>query len=404
LSCHNAEYINDYLDVNITPDVVIMNPPFSSSPNARSNSTAVTLTHIRSALSRLREGGRLVAITSESFSPYAVSWKATFAGLQERATLRYSIPISGSLYAKHGTHTPTRLHVFDKIPADSPATFQADHAMVESPAELLDAVSSLRRISPRMMRATCLSYLVEELPLFASSNGQLSVAKHAKAFPIMSKTSFVSPASRVSERMVMELSYRHRDATIEDSTLLSDGIYEPYAVQSIIIDGAKAHPSPLVQSSAMASVLLPKPSYRPHIYAHLLHDGILSDAQLESVIYAGEAHNIYLSGFHKRSEHGDHLIAAKADDAQARQYRRGWYLGDGTGCGKGRQVAGIMLDNWLKGRKRAVWLSKSDELLEDAKRDWAALGGNALDVIPQWKFKQGDSIKLTEGILFTTYV
>jgi P-loop containing NTP hydrolase pore-1/C-terminal domain on Strawberry notch homologue len=348
-------------------------------------------------LARLRDGGRLVAITSESFSPYAASWKSAFAGLQERATLRYSIPIAGSLYAKHGTHTQTRLHVFDKTPAENPAAFQADHAMVESPAELLEAVKSLRYASPRLMRATSLSSSssVEALPLFASSNGSLSV--------VMAKPALVSASSPASySRTVMELSYSYRKV-VADTAILSDGIYEPYSVQSILIEGAQPHPSPLVQSAAMASVLLPKPSYRPHIYAHLLHDGILSDAQLESVIYAGEAHNVYLSGYYKRSEHGDQLIAAKADDESARQCRRGWYLGDGTGCGKGRQVAGIVLDNWLKGRKRAVWLSKSDELLEDAKRDWAALGGNALDVIPQWKFKQGDSIKLNEGILFTTY-
>jgi predicted RNA methylase len=403
LSRHNAEYINDYLDVNITPDVVIMNPPFSSSPNSRSNSTSVTLTHIRSALARLRDGGRLVAITSESFSPYAASWKAAFAGLQERATLRYSIPIAGSLYAKHGTNTQTRLHVFDKTPAENPAAFKADHAMVESPTELLEAVQSLRHASPRLMRATALSSSVEALPLFASAHGSLSAAQPARHSPVMANPALVSASSPASSsRTVMELSYGTRDLE-QDATALSDGIYEPYSVQSIVIEGTKAHPSPLVQSAAMASVLLPKPSYRPHIYAHLLHDGILSDAQLESVIYAGEAHNAYLSGHYKRSEHGDHLIAAKADDAEARQYRRGWYLGDGTGCGKGRQVAGIVLDNWLKGRKRAVWLSKSDALLEDAKRDWAALGGNALDVIPQWKFKQGGNITLTEGILFTTY-
>ena len=48
-------------------------------------------------------------------------------------------------------------------------------------------------------------------------------------------------------------------------------------------------------------------------------------------------------------------------------------LGDGTGAGKGRQVAGIILDNWCKGRRRAVWISVSDRLLEDAQRDWAAL-------------------------------
>ena len=50
-------------------------------------------------------------------------------------------------------------------------------------------------------------------------------------------------------------------------------------------------------------------------------------------------------------------------------------LGDGTGCGKGRQVAAAVLDQWLRGRRRALWLSQSDKLLEDARRDWAALGG-----------------------------
>ena len=55
------------------------------------------------------------------------------------------------------------------------------------------------------------------------------------------------------------------------------------------------------------------------------------------------------------------------------RFRRGWMLGDGTGCGKGRQVAAVILDGWLRGRKRALWLSQSDKLLEDARRDWTAL-------------------------------
>ena len=58
------------------------------------------------------------------------------------------------------------------------------------------------------------------------------------------------------------------------------------------------------------------------------------------------------------------------------RFRRGWMLGDGTGCGKGRQVAAIILDHWLRGRRRALWLSASDKLLEDARRDWAAIGGS----------------------------
>ena len=61
------------------------------------------------------------------------------------------------------------------------------------------------------------------------------------------------------------------------------------------------------------------------------------------------------------------------------------------------------MDNWLNGRRRAVWVSKSDKLLEDAKRDWMALGGRDSDIVPLAKFKQGKDIKLAEGILFVTY-
>ena len=85
------------------------------------------------------------------------------------------------------------------------------------------------------------------------------------------------------------------------------------------------------------------------------------------------------------------------------RFRRGWFLGDGTGAGKGRQVAGILLDNWLKGRRRAVWISKSDKLIEDAQRDWSALGMERLLVTPLSRFRQGTPIRLAEGVLFTTY-
>ena len=95
---------------------------------------------------------------------------------------------------------------------------------------------------------------------------------------------------------------------------------------------------------------------------------------------------------------------AKAGDAEnAVRFRRGWFLGDGTGAGKGRQVAGIILDNWLKGRRRAVWISKSDKLIEDAQRDWSALGQERLLITPLARFRQGTPIRLDEGILFTTY-
>ena len=85
------------------------------------------------------------------------------------------------------------------------------------------------------------------------------------------------------------------------------------------------------------------------------------------------------------------------------RFRRGWMLGDGTGCGKGRQVAAIILDHWLRGRRRALWLSASDKLLEDARRDWAAVGGSEADIIPLGKFRRGADIPQEAGILFATY-
>ena len=132
-------------------------------------------------------------------------------------------------------------------------------------------------------------------------------------------------------------------------------------------------------------------------------DGLLSDAQLESVIYAGEAHADFLAGSWSVDATFDVVTAAR-DDAENRvRFRRGWFLGDGTGAGKGRQVAGILLDNWLKGRRRAVWVSKSDKLIEDAQRDWSALGMERLLVTPLSRFRQGTPIRLAEGVLFTTY-
>ena len=134
---------------------------------------------------------------------------------------------------------------------------------------------------------------------------------------------------------------------------------------------------------------------------------------------AGQAHEGHLSALYRIGEgwetvrrvDGEHErpvdtgAGANANERLSApvRLRKGWMLGDGTGCGKGRQVAALILDQWLKGRRRALWLSQSDKLLEDARRDWTALGGAEADVIALAKVRQGAEIPQAEGILFATY-
>ncbi len=93
----------------------------------------------------------------------------------------------------------------------------------------------------------------------------------------------------------------------------------------------------------------------------VIDDGLLSDAQIESVIYPGGTHSGHHAGGWTVDETCDIVSAAAEGAENPVRFRRGWFLGDGTGCGKGRKISGIILDNWLQGRRRAIWFSKSEQ-------------------------------------------
>ena len=389
---HNAEQIHDRLDPAIRPSVAMMNPPFSASPHVEGHFTEAAIRHVSSALARLAEGGRLVAITGHNVGPDQPAWRDSFVRLQEKSRVVFTATIAGQAYVRHGTSIETRLTVFDRVPAENPRVFPPSAGKAADAAELLDQV---RRLVPPRLSVIAVSPL--PAPATFSPRATISVRPKISA-PQLALVKRPAPAPDF-----VEIAYETRDWTADSSVHLTASLYETYALQAIHIPGAQPHPTKLVQSAAMAAVAPPRPSYRPHLPPRLLSTAILSDAQCESAIYAGETHAGHLAGSYTVDETYDLVSAAPADATNAVRFRRGWFLGDGTGAGKGRQVAAIILDNWLKGRRRAVWISKSDKLIEDAERDWTAIGGYRSDIIPLSRFRQGATIALEEGILFTTY-
>jgi P-loop containing NTP hydrolase pore-1/C-terminal domain on Strawberry notch homologue len=383
----DAAQIHDRLDPGVTPSVILMNPPFSVAAQVEGRYRDATGDHLRSALSRLARGGRLVAITGESFRPDRPAAAKAFAALGERGgRLVFSAGLSGRAYAKHGTSVDVRLSVFDRLPAGETGAHVAPLGLMDDPAGLLAAVQ-------------------------ANVPGRLEPAAPAgrSAIPGFARRPAPAPRSRAPDAAPAAAGETAPEVTytvIEElpATLAAEAaLYEAYALETLRIEGAQPHPTPLVQSTAMASVRLPRPSHTPRLPTAIVTGGLLSECQLETVIYAGAAHARHLPGYWTVDETSTVLSAAAKGADGAVRFRQGFFLGDGTGAGKGRQVAGIILDNWGQGRRKALWISKNEALLEDAQRDWRHLGQEPLQIVPLSRYAPGKPVTLSEGILFTTF-
>ncbi|MGK7943448.1 MAG: strawberry notch family protein, partial [Microcystaceae cyanobacterium] len=344
-------------------------------------------------------------------------WRNTFARWSKMATLQAAIALPQTAYYKMGTTFPVQILVFDKVAGELNLGVCHEADSLEMAEMIIDSLperSQLGELTPVLEAPKPKQVKEAGVERHSAGGGKLEEDSDLSKLLFALKkaggekdggNSLLPPAlcplPSEASASVIELEYQTIDWD-SSSAKFTEGLYEPYELQSIVIPSAANHPCALVQSSAMASISPPKPTYRPHLPERTLEEGQLSNAQLETLIYAGDSHSKFLKGWYKTNKHGT-LVQAEPPDSEAKRYRQGYFCGDSTGVGKGRQLASVLMDNWLKGRSKHIFCTISPKLLEDIKRDWSDIGGKPEQIKSLGEFKQGEAINLSQGIIFCTY-
>lgn len=430
----NAEQLHAILEPKIKaneiprPTVVVMNPPFSNAAKSgEKGKTLIGAQHVEEALKLLPEGGRLVAIVGEGMAMDAHHFRPWWAKLMKSHNVRANVHVDGKNYTKYGTTFSNRLLVIDKTGATSDPSAIVGGAVGDI-LELIPLLEGVRNDRPNSTTqppteqggsrptgkggnpkgsdpqpATSVTPN-PDTGKADSTRGQggqpgradtrtgttqsESVSEPSGAKPATPRVDGVQqdPAgSRRNSDVVSPVETSGVTVTTKtDSKKVQveneNDVFANYHPSKVSVPGAKPHPADLVESAAMASVPPPDPTYTPNLPKDVIEEGKLSEAQIENIVYAGQAHSQML-------ESGE---------------RRGYFIGDGTGVGKGRQIAGIMLDNIRQGRKRHIWVSKNTDLLKDAQRDAEGVGVDPTSLRPMGKIKKGAPIE-GDGVMFTSY-
>ena len=277
------------------PSVIVMNPPFAKSGGGHDDRFAA-VKHFRSALRALQPNGRLVAIMPDNFS--GAGMNTAFSDSVKDAYLIASWRIAEGAFAKHGTSVAVRVIIVDKCAQRE----VAQHLSVTTLEQLLPALAAL----PERRAVLPTNHI--QLRAAPAKAGLFAGFKSAPAKPM------AKPAPRAPIQ-ILPVSYR----ALETPAPIGDqvGIYLPYRPSRMTFECAGEHPTQLVESVAMGSIAMPIPRYIPQLPAHIVSDRVLSAAQLETIVYAGDATDQYLPGTYITPEKGLELIPHE----QGKRYR-----------------------------------------------------------------------------------
>ena len=288
---HDGELIHDLLEPTIRPTAVLINPPFSRSIGRHADPLAA-FRHLRAALMRLGTGGRCAAILPDRIDTLSCAWgKAT-----EGCTLKLHLELPANAYAKHGTSQAVKMMVLEKE-TGKPAELIRCATLAEALAAI--AAKAAPVVSPPVPRTAS---------LLARPSGRSSLLGGLANKPRLSAPAAKAPRSQIATPI---------DYTVFAETLptgKSVGVYLPYRPSRIAIPCASAHPTALVESIAMGSITAPRPIYVPTLPQAVVDAKTLSDVQLETLIYAGDAFERDISGLFKPVEEG--LSIAPSEDGR----------------------------------------------------------------------------------------
>lgn len=111
----DAEFLDDLLDDEIKPDFMLMNPPFSTSGGrTKNNNSDFGFRHIKSALSRMKTGGRLVALLGSDTITKTEKGRAFLAEIAAEYDLKAVIALPANAYYKYGTTFQTCIVCIEK--------------------------------------------------------------------------------------------------------------------------------------------------------------------------------------------------------------------------------------------------------------------------------------------------